>query len=126
MLLGFPSSQSWRSTPAALEFKNGIHVCPKLALKIPRLQYVRLRMLRICPEIFDLQYQDSARPSKIKNIIIKVSFNEMDRFTAGFSTHCTESKGERVLYNDMVRTATEMANHTQSLKNAEYLDPQFP
>lgn len=108
------------------EFKNGIHVCPKLALKIPRLQYVRLRMLRICPEIFDLQSQDSARPSKIKSIIIKVSFKEMDRFTAGFSTHCTESKGGRVLYNDMVRTATEMVKQTQSLKVLNILIHNFP
>lgn len=58
------------------EFKTGIHVCPQLALKIPRLQYVRLRMLRICPEIFDLQHQDVARSSKIKSIIIKVSSKE--------------------------------------------------
>ncbi|EYE97496.1 uncharacterized protein EURHEDRAFT_295967 [Aspergillus ruber CBS 135680] len=107
-------------------YKNGIHVCPRLALKIPHLRYVQLRTLRICPEIFDLQYQDGARSSKIRGIVIKVSFKEMDRFTAGFSTHCTESKGGRPLYNDMVRTATEMAKQTQSLKVLIILIHNFP
>lgn len=46
------------------EFKSGIHVCPQLALKIPHLRCVRLQMLRICRQIFDLQYQDGARSSK--------------------------------------------------------------
>lgn len=77
------------------EFKSGIHVCLQLALKIPHLRCVRLRMLRICPQIFDLQHQDGARSSKIESIIIKVSYKKMDRFTAGFSSHCTESRVDR-------------------------------
>lgn len=50
----------------------------------------------------------------------------MDRFTAEFSTHCTELKGVRVLYNDMVRTATDMAKKTQSLNVLNILIHNFP
>lgn len=34
--------------------------------------------------------------------------------------------GGRILYNDMVRAASKIANQTQTLKSVEHLDPQLP
>lgn len=74
------------------EFKNEIHVCPWLALKIPHLRSVRLRMHRIWPQIFETEHKDRGSSSKTENIIINLSLKETDRFSTGFSHHCTESR----------------------------------
>lgn len=89
-------------------FKNEIHVCPQLALKIPHLRSVRLRMYSICRQIFDLKDCDPS--SKIESIIIDLSLRETDPFSTGFSYHCTKSRRAWELYNDMVHAAEEFAN----------------
>jgi len=58
--------------------------------------------------------------------MIKISCEEIDCFTAGFSGHRTESKGGWVIYNDVVRATTEMAKLTQSLKVLNILIHNFP
>lgn len=94
------------------ELKNEIHVCPQLALKIPSLRSVRLRMHKICPQIFDLQHEEGARSSKIESIIINLSLKETDCLSAGYRSHCTGSRRAWALFDDMVMTANEMLSKT--------------
>lgn len=108
------------------EFKDGVHVCPQLALKIPTLRTVRLRMRRICPQVLNLQQRDCALPTRIESIIINLSLKEADRFSAGYSRHCTESRRALELYDGMVAAAIDTAKQTSSLKVLRVLSHKHP
>lgn len=108
-------------------FKSKVHVCPQLALKIPYLRSVRLRIHKICPRIFDaLQQNDGATSSRIESIIVNLSLKETDCFPAGFSSHCTQPKRVWELYDDIVVTATEIGKQNPSFKVLRILCHKHP
>ncbi|KAJ5085022.1 hypothetical protein N7532_009793 [Penicillium argentinense] len=103
------------------EFQSGVHVCPRIALKIPSLRSIRLRMHNICPRVLELE-----RDSKIESIIINLSLKEPDRFHAGFSRHCTEVKSAYELYDDMVMAASNVARSQPGIKMLRILCHKHP
>ncbi|KAJ5529142.1 hypothetical protein N7527_002535 [Penicillium freii] len=108
------------------EMSSAIHICPHLALQIPSLRSVRVRMCRICPQILEFPQGDSAIPSQIESLLINLSLQDVDRFSAGFSHHCTEPRRALDLYNEMITTGTEIANKTPSLKVFKILCHKHP
>lgn len=102
------------------EFKNETHVCPQLARLIPHLRNGRLRMYKICPRIFDWKGYGPS-PPKAETFIVNISLIKRNRFSAGFSHHCTESKNSWALYSDMVHTAEELAKQLLDSSNLKVL-----
>lgn len=103
------------------EFQRGVHICPRIALKIPSLRSIRLRMHNICPRVLELAHE-----SKIESIIINLSLKEHDRFHAGFSRHCTEPKSAYDLYDDFVIAGTNVAKSQPSIKMLRILCHKHP
>jgi hypothetical protein len=121
------------------------HICPGIALSIPSLRSVRLRMQRICPRILTFraaavtqdghsntlplskaEQQDPIPLAKIQSIIINTSLKESDQFSWGYSQHCTESKRGWDLFDDMVTAAIETAEQFPSLKVMRILCHKHP
>lgn len=91
MISGFLSSRGLRLTCVALEFKSEVHVCPRLAPRIPHLRFVQLQMHRIRPQVFYMEHhKDRDSASKVAKIIINLGLKEQNRFSTGFNHHCTE------------------------------------
>ena len=55
------------------EDRTPIHLCPLLALRLPQLEQVRIRMRHICPEILCTSNNLSATPSRLRSLIIRLS-----------------------------------------------------
>ena len=108
------------------EMNSSIHICPLLALQIPSLRSVRLRMCRICPQILEFSRGDSAMLLQIESLIINLSLQDVDRFSAGFSHHCTEPRRALDLYNEMITTGTGIAKQPPSLKVFKILCHKHP
>ncbi|KAJ5952248.1 uncharacterized protein N7479_010661 [Penicillium vulpinum] len=106
------------------QLSRAIHICPQLALRIPSLRSLRIRMYRICPKILELPQGDS--PSQIESIIINLSHQHVYRVSAMYSSHCTERRGGLGLYNDMIIKGTEIAKQTPSLKVLEVMCHMYP
>lgn len=121
-----PNSILERPGTYGSEMNSAIHICPQLALQIPSLRSVRLRMCRICPQIFEFRQGDSAMPLQIESIIINLSLQDVDRFSAGFSHHCNEPRRALSLYSEMIATGTEIAKQTPSLKVFKILCHKHP
>lgn len=102
------------------DFEREVHVCPRLALVIPHMRNVRLRMHSICPQIFDWKGYGPS-PPKTEIFIVNISLMERNRFSAGFSHHCTEPKNAWALYNDMVHAAEELAKQILGSSNLKVL-----
>lgn len=103
------------------DFNTGVHVCPQIALKLPSLRSIRLRMRRICPLVFELKQN-----SKIHSVIINLSLKENDRFHAQFTRHCTESYTPYELNDSMVMAATKMAKSLTSITMLRILCHKHP
>ncbi|KXG47474.1 uncharacterized protein PGRI_013440 [Penicillium griseofulvum] len=108
------------------EMSNAVHICPLLALQMPSLKSVRLRLCRICPQILEFPRGDSAIPSQIESLIINLSLQNVDRFSAGFSHHCTEPRRALDLYKEMTTTGIEIAKQNPSLKVFKILCHRHP
>ncbi|CAG8909255.1 unnamed protein product [Penicillium egyptiacum] len=83
-------------------------------------------MCRICPQILEFSPDDSTMPSRLESLIINLSLQDVDRFSAGFSNHCTEPRSSLDLYNEMITTGTEIAKQTPSLKVFKILWHRHP
>ncbi|SMY24393.1 unnamed protein product [Zymoseptoria tritici ST99CH_1A5] len=58
-------------------FTSTAHMCDELALVIPHIKTVRLRMKWICPKIFSLQKPQS-KPTKLEHLTIKLQASAFD------------------------------------------------
>jgi hypothetical protein len=90
-----------------------IHVCSRLALKIPSLKSLRIRMDRICPKIFRFPQGDSTR---IESIVINLSLQGARRHFRTFPVHCKGRRRALALYDEMVKDGTEIVRQISSLK----------
>ncbi|OQE94262.1 hypothetical protein PENNAL_c0004G09995 [Penicillium nalgiovense] len=98
------------------ELSSAIHLCPQLALQIPSLKSVRLRMRRICRQILEFPQGDNVIRSQLESLVINLSVPSVDQFFARFSRHCTEPGLSSELYDEMITTGTEIARQTPRLK----------
>lgn len=105
------------------ELADNIHVCPRVVRLIPRLRSIRFRMRRICPEILDI---DQTKSPKIENLIINLSLIEPDRFSAGFSHHCTKARRGWELFDDMATAGSEAAKRLPTIKVLRILSHKHP
>ena len=55
------------------EDRAPMHFCPLLALRLPELEQVRIRMRHTCPEILSTPDSTSATPSRLRSLIIRLS-----------------------------------------------------
>lgn len=118
------------------------HICPRIALAIPSLRSVRLRMQKVCPRILGImgaedkpsntldqskaEQRDSAPVAKVERIIINLCLKEADRFFAEYSRHCTKPTRGWDLYDEMVTAATETAKQFTTLKVMRILCHKHP
>ncbi|KJX99720.1 hypothetical protein TI39_contig353g00048 [Zymoseptoria brevis] len=68
-------------------FTSTAHMCDELALVIPHIKTVRLRMKWICPKIFNLQGLQS-KPTKLEHLTIKLQASAFDHAPGFHSLLC--------------------------------------
>ncbi|KAJ5356302.1 hypothetical protein N7517_010911 [Penicillium concentricum] len=92
---------------------SSVHICPRLALQLPSLKSLCLRMYSICTEVLEFPRGDSATPSRIESIIINLSPQDSQRMSKKDPEYCN---GRRLLYHAMASEGTKIAKQMPSLK----------
>ncbi|KAJ5587860.1 uncharacterized protein N7459_003625 [Penicillium hispanicum] len=124
----------WSSKISRLEMDTGGvdfgtetgHLCPQLALQIPSLRFVRLRMRSICPDILRLQHAGTFGPSRIEELIINLSLADLNQYSISLSAHCSGHSPGLDLAEDMIVAGKAAVRDTPSLKTLKIVGYIFP
>lgn len=103
------------------EIQDKEHLCSQIALRIPSLRSLQLRMRCICPHVLEFD-----KSSKIESMIINLSLKEDHLLNAGFSLHCTEAISAYDLNDKMVTAATEIATGLSNIRMLRILCHKHP
>ena len=114
----------WPSKITRLEIDTGgidlhpetDHLCPQLALQIPSLRYVRLRLRQICPDVLRLHETNNFGPSRIEELIINLSLADLNQYSIRLSSRCSGQNQGWALVEDMIVAARAAVKETASLK----------
>ncbi|KAK5945567.1 hypothetical protein PMZ80_002772 [Knufia obscura] len=83
---------------------SSVHLCKMIAIVLPRIKNVRLRMPRLCPAVLQV---GAIRPDeiKLKSLIIKLHLPVLGRRGFPITTPCAQWHGELSLIVLLARTA---------------------
>jgi hypothetical protein len=85
---------------------DDLHICPLIAAHLPNLRRLKLRMRKICPDVFTSG--DCECFANLQSIVINLNLRGVDpNVTARHSQHCASGRTGWDLHEDMVNAAKE-------------------